>query len=188
MTSVLVDEIESSVVDAADHLLRTTGFCPPPSVHILAEDIDQPYVGFVSCRPFYRGADAAAAITDLGLLPSVLAATRLVVTWEDCDLRTALQVPGDTFPTAIVPLEADRTDHTLFWHPFDAQPGPRSEVGVPTLQPHWHQSVRYTNPQLLEPVAALLGLWRQVQRDDVERTASDLQRAGYTIRWANRTT
>jgi len=113
MTSVLVDEIESSVVDGADHLLRTAGFCPPPSAHILAEGTDQPYVGFISCRPFYRGADAAAAITDLGPLPSVLAATRLVVNWEDCDLRTALQVPGDTFPTAIVTLDADRTDHTL---------------------------------------------------------------------------
>ncbi|MFI8528271.1 hypothetical protein ACIGB8_27690 [Promicromonospora sukumoe] len=188
MTSVLVDEIASSVVDATDNLLRTTGFCPPPSVHILAEDTDQPYVGFISCRPYYRGADAAAAITGLGLLPSVLAATRLVVTWEDHDLRTALQVPGDTFPTAIVTLEADQNNHTLLWHAFDAQPGPLSEAGVPTVQPHWQQSVRYANPPLLEPIAALLDLWRQARRDDVEQTASGLQQAGYTIRWANPTT
>ncbi len=87
----LVDRIEEAARADADAALREAGGVPPPAVHILAEDLEQPYVGYLTCRPFSRGADAAAAIAELGELPSVLAATRLVVTWEAQDLNVALE-------------------------------------------------------------------------------------------------
>jgi hypothetical protein len=35
-------------------------------VHMFMDDLDPPYVGYVSCCPFYRGADAVQAIARLG--------------------------------------------------------------------------------------------------------------------------
>lgn len=186
MPTVNADGIRNAMVQAADQLMRRTGFCPPPSVHLLAEDMAQPHIGFITCRPFRRGDDAAAAITRLGLLPSVLKATRLVVTWEDCDLRTALQIPGDVFPTAIVTLEASLTEHTLTWHPFDVLLGPPSTFGVPTVIPQWQPVMVSTASTLLPPVAGLLDLWRQAQRHDIEQTARDLEQGGYRISWVAR--
>jgi hypothetical protein len=186
MTSpISTDGIRDSMVQVADDLLRQTGFCPRPMVHMFAEDLAQPYIGYVTCRDFMRGADAVDAIAGLGLLPSVLAATGLVVVWEDCDLRTALEMPGNSFATAIVTVEASFTEHTLTWHPFDVQIGPLSEAGLPTVQPQWKPILRYTNPVLLSPVTGLLDLWRQVRRDDIRQTALGLQQVGYTINWAN---
>jgi hypothetical protein len=49
----------------------------------------------------------------LGLLPSVLGATRLVIAWEDADLRAAPQVPGKHVESAIVTVEASFTDHMV---------------------------------------------------------------------------
>ncbi len=47
------------------------------TVHILVEDTEQPYAGYLTCRPFCRGEDAAAVVGVLGLSPAAMGVTRL---------------------------------------------------------------------------------------------------------------
>ncbi|MET9798711.1 hypothetical protein [Nocardiopsis alba] len=183
----LIETLSDMVLETSEELLREHGACLTPQVHILAEDMDQPYVGFISCRPFYRGADAATALAGLGRLPSVLMATRLLVAWEDCDLRTALELPGESFATGMVILDAGTEDHTLYWHPFDIEVGGASPHGIPTVIPHWGARARYENVPLLAPISALLDVWRQFHRDDdIQQTAIELQQAGYGLNMVQR--
>ncbi|MFF7247640.1 hypothetical protein ACFZBU_27470 [Embleya sp. NPDC008237] len=179
--SEIVEALTDSILHAGEVLLREHGACPRPQVHILAEDMDQPYVGFVTCRPFYRGADAANALAGLGLLPSVLMATRLVVAWEDCDLRTALEMPGEFFATGITVLDARFQEHTLRWYPYDVEWGDPSPYGIPTVVPGWRTPARYENVPLLAPIEALLDVWRTFRDDDIQQTATELQDAGYEL-------
>lgn len=166
-------------------MLRETGFCPRPQVHMFAEDMNNPYVGYMTCRYFYRGADAAEAIADLGLMPSVLAATRLIVLWEDCDLRTALEMRGESFATGLVVMDAQLDRHTLHWYPFAVEAGELSSFGVPTVIPRWGAPARFEGAELVAPVAMLLRTWREFRRDDIQRTAIDLQKNGYELHWAH---
>jgi hypothetical protein len=69
---------------------------------MFAEDMAQPYIGFVTCRQFYRGEDAVNAIGDLGMLPAVMKMTRLIIPWESSDLATALQQEGGRFPMGLM--------------------------------------------------------------------------------------
>ena len=57
-----------AVRNGTDAQLRANGGVMPPTVYILAEDLDQPYVGYLTCRPFYRGADASRATAKLVLV------------------------------------------------------------------------------------------------------------------------
>jgi hypothetical protein len=82
-----VDDLTSAVVTGADELLRAGASVPPITVQMFCADLDRPYVGFVSCRPFQRGRDAANAVGVLCRLPSVLAVTLVVVVWEYAELR-----------------------------------------------------------------------------------------------------
>ncbi|MEY9487745.1 hypothetical protein RKD26_003539 [Streptomyces calvus] len=182
----LVETLIDVVLETSDELLRSHGACPRPQVQILAEDMDQPYVGFVTCRPFYRGEDAASALADLGLFPSVLMATRLLVVWEDCDLRTALQLPGESFDTGVVILDASLETHTLNWYPFDVEVGDAGPHGIPTVVPHWRTPARFENVQLLAPIAELLEIWREFRHEDIQETAIELQRAGYEFSMVQR--
>ena len=100
-----------------DDLLRRAGVVLPPTVYVFAEDLDPPFVYSVQCRRFYRGADAAAAVAELGELPSALAASRLLVAWEEQDLKVALGLPADPDTTALVALDATLTDWTLHRRP-----------------------------------------------------------------------
>ncbi len=178
------DALPAVLLQASEAELRATGFCPQPQVHILAEDMEHSYIGYVVCRRFYRGADAASAIAGLGLLPSALMATRLIVVWENRDLRTALELPGEGFPTGIAVLDARLGGHILHWHPFDIEVTGTSSHGIPTIIPHWRPPVRYTDVELLVPIAALLEVWREFRNDDLQRMAIDLQEAGYELNWA----
>jgi len=162
--------------------MRDAGMMPPPAVHMLMDDLDPPYVGYVSCRPFYRGADAVQAIARLGTLPAALYATRLVFGWEHADLMTALEMPGDPFPTALVTVEATFTGHTLSWYPLDITWGPRGSVGVPTVRPTWGVPVVHDDTRLPAPVEAALARWRALSKADIEKTATKLQRDGYHVR------
>ncbi len=49
-------------------------------------------------QQFRQGTDAAVALSERGVLPSVLAATRLVVTWEAADPALTLTLPGAFLP------------------------------------------------------------------------------------------
>jgi hypothetical protein len=172
----LVDAVESGSVDLADAAVRGDGAVPPPAVHLLHKHVRQPYVGSVAARPFQRGADAAAAVTALGLLPSVVLATRVVVVWEYSDLCAALDLPGEPFPLGLVVLDADLMEHVVRWHPFQLRGDP--------VRPEWGPVVRHPGAQLPAPVAELLALWRELRRQDIAVTRAELEGAGFVVTWA----
>ena len=105
-----VDEVVDHIEDAARYgieaQLRADGGVMAPTVFILLKDLEQPFMGQLSCRRFYSGADAAAAVMTMGVLPAVMAATRLVVVWEAQDLNVALEAPVDSDGSALCVLDA----------------------------------------------------------------------------------
>ncbi|WP_035948546.1 hypothetical protein [Parafrankia sp. EUN1f] len=171
------------ILEASEETISQTGFCPQPQVHIFLEDMDAAYVGYVVSRRFYRGDDAASAIAALGVLPSVLMATRLIIAWEDSDLRTALELPGNGFATGMVLVDASFDRHVLRWHPFRAEAAPAGSAARARVT--WATPARYENVPLLAPIEALLAVWREFRGDDLERTALELQQAGYEVNWAS---
>ncbi|WP_300008267.1 hypothetical protein [Pseudonocardia sp.] len=172
----LIDAVESGSLDLVNAALLRGGAVPPPAVHLLHKHLRQPYVGSVAARPFRRGADAAAAVTALGLLPSVVLATRVVVVWEYSDLCAALDLPGGPFPLGLVVLDADLVDHVVRWHPFQLRGDP--------VRPKWGPVVRHPGAQLPAPVAELLALWRELRRQDIAETRAELEGAGFAVTWA----
>lgn len=186
----IVEELPAILLDAAAAELRQTGFYPRPQVHMFAEDMANPYIGYIVCRPFYRGDDAVTAIANLGLLPSVMGVTRLLTLWEDRDLRTALEMPGSAeAATGISLLDAQPDGHTLHWHPFDAEPTGVAQHGpyqVQTINPRWRKPAQFKNVQLLRPISNLLGTWREPRQNDIQQTAVGLQDAGYELNWVTR--
>jgi len=178
----LVSGIERAACDALDEALREAGVVFPPTVHVLAEDRDPPHVGFVTCRPFYRGADAADAITELGVLPAALRASRLLVTWEAQDLNVALAVRGDPETTALAALDATLHGHAISWYPFRLGAGRGREV----LTPQWGRAVRLPDAPLPGPVESLLHEWRHGTRRDATDVVRRLESAGHRVRWVAR--
>jgi hypothetical protein len=176
-----VCRIAAAARGALEVTVGEVGAVPPPTVHILAEDLDQPYIGRVGCRPFFRGADAAGAVTGLGELPSVLAATRLVVTWEAQDLTVALGDAADQDATALVVLDATLTGHTMHAHPLRMF---LDEHGRGTAE--WGTAVELPDRPLPEPIAGLLAVWREWRDEDLDATARRAQAAGYRTVWAQR--
>ncbi|MDX3191240.1 hypothetical protein PV458_22760 [Streptomyces sp. MN03-5084-2B] len=186
----IADELPAILLDAAAAALRQTGIYPRPQVHMFAEDMENPYIGYIVCRPFYRGDDAVTAIAGLGLLPSVMGLTRLLVLWEDRDLRTALEMPGSAeAATGMSLLDARPDGHTLRWHPFEAEPTGVAQHGpyqVQTVNPRWRKPARFEDVPLLRPISDLLAIWRELRRDDIQRTAIGLEKAGYEMHWISR--
>lgn len=185
-----VDRLAESAVMATDAGLREAGMVPPPSVHVLVAGLDPPYVGYLTCRQFYRGADAAAAVASMGLLGSMLGASRLVVTWENADLCTALELPGDDgFPAGVMAVDADRNGHVLRWHPMRMHPGPLSRAGAQTIAPEWGPRDRTRSAALPVPVANLLAIWREPRAwpdTDVISMYARMEVGGYSMRWVQR--
>jgi hypothetical protein len=181
MDTAWVDRIEAAARGAFEGTVSELGVVPPPTLHILAEDLDQPYVGRVVCRPFYRGADAGAAIAGLGELPSVLAATRLVITWEAQDLVVALGGVADPDATALVVLNATLAGHVVHWYPVRMD---LDEHGVVAVD--WGVPAQLHDPPLHAPIADLLSVWREWRDEDIDATARRVQAAGYRTVWAQR--
>ena len=178
--------VDGVSVELTDQLLRETGMVPPPTLHILSRLLAEPYIGKVSTRPFYRGLDAEVAVTGLGLLPSLLLATHVVVVWEYADLCTALELPGEAFSTGLVVLEASMDAHVVRWHPFRMHFGPLSAVGLPTVRAEWGESARMPDAPLPAAVVELLAVWRSWQGGDHRATSAELERAGFHVWWAPR--
>lgn len=168
--------------------MERTGFVSKPMLHVFMEDLEQPYVGFVNTREFYRGDDAKAAVTRLGLLPSALAATRVLIMWENADLLTAIEQPGKSFAPAMVSVEATFTTHTLTWHPYTFTIGPPSpEFGTPTVIPQWQEPQQHPNAALPECIADAIDMWREIRQDDIDLTTQFLQREGFGVNFVRRT-
>jgi hypothetical protein len=174
--------VADAAVATAERLMREAGMMPLPTAHMFMDDVDPPYVGYVATRPFYRGSDAADAIRRLGELPAALYATRLLLVWEHADLYTALQMPGDAFPTALVTVEATLSAHTLIWRPFTFVWGPTGSLGTPTVIPAWGTPVTFRNGALPAPIGAAIDRWRQLNSGEIEPVAAALQRAQFQVK------
>jgi hypothetical protein len=95
--SPIAEQVRSVLLNAADSMFRKGGFCPVPQIHVLAEDMEQPYLGHIHTRPYYQGQDAAKAISELGMFPTALGATRVLAVWDNLDIYGGAEViPIDT--------------------------------------------------------------------------------------------
>lgn len=175
-------------VATADRLLREAGTVPPPTVHMFMDDLDQPYVGYISTRPFYQGADAARAIARLGELPAAMYANRLLLVWENADLRTALRAVGEAFDPALVTVEATFTSHTLTWHPYTIKVGRKGIFGFATVKPTWGRPVTHQDCALPAPIRDVLTRWRALGGDEIETTITALAKEGFNVRLVSRET
>lgn len=185
----MVDRLDSVAVDTADQMIQEAGLVPPPSVHLLLDEVDPPYLGYVRSREFHRGEDAARAVTGLGLFGSLFGVSRMVVSWEYCDLAVALEEPdADAAPMGIVVLDATPIGHTVRWHPMRLHAGPVVE-GVQTVRPEWGEVRRYENGDLPRPVESMLRVWRtpNTMSDlEISATCAEMEAGGYSVRWVER--
>jgi len=188
-----VDEVVDHIEDAARYgieaQLRADGGVMAPTVFILLEDLEQPFMGQLSCRRFYSGADAAAAVMTMGVLPAVMAATRLVVVWEAQDLNVALEAPVDPDGSALCVLDAPLVPPSVLRrHPMrlrHAVPG-----GSLVIVPEWGTPDRLHSPVLPDSIEQLLHVWREGWELSTGEVVNDmtirLETAGYRMAWAAR--
>ena len=188
-----VDQLDDTAVSVTDAMLRAGGGVPVPTVHVLVEGLDPPYVGKLACRQFYRGRDAHAAVAVMGLFGSMLGASRLVLTYEHADMARAWQDPGaEGAPTGVVVVDAARDlreGHTIRWHPARLAGGADIEAGGPVVVPSWGPPARHPGGRLPDAVAELLAVWREPRgwedREFVQVLAGWNQ-GGYVTRWIQR--
>lgn len=185
-----VDQLDTIAVDTLDTVLREIGMVQPPTVHLLLDGLNPAYLGYLTCRAFYRGSDAAAAVAMMGLAGSMLTATRLVITWENADMCTAFQtLDPDESPTGVVVVDADQHSHTMRWHPMRMHAGPVTREGAHTVLTEWGASQMYRDGRLPEPVADLLTVWRTPRTwadTDMIKTYVSMDTGGYSMRWIQR--
>lgn len=191
-TAELVNVLAGSALAGGEAMLREAGMYPSPSVHLIDERAGTRYLGYVACRPFYRGEDAARAVVALGVLAGVAGATRLVVAWENDDMCTALELPEPDggFALGFVIVDAGRGGHVVRWHPFCAVAGPPTSFSpdLGSVIPEWGREVRRPNGRLLAPFAELLATWRAQPASPAEVAAyvEAMESAGYRLRWTVR--
>jgi hypothetical protein len=154
--------------------MELTAMLPRPQVHMFVDDLDQPYVGYIETRDFYRGEDAARAISGLGYPPSTLPASRLLMVWEHADLLTALELPAPVHESALAFLDATVDDHRINWYPYTASLGSRSRLDLT-----WGQPRTLQRPTLPAPIAEALAIWRQFIPEDFEAMVATLTQNGY---------
>lgn len=186
-----VDQLDDTAVHVVDQMLREVGMVQPPTLHFLREGLDPPYLGYLTCRQFYRGEDAAQAVRAMGLVGSMLGASRLVVTWENADLCTALELPGaEEVQTGVVVVDADRAGHVLRWHPLVLRVGTPNSVGAPTARAEWGRAVTYPRDvELPAPVSDLLWAWRAERvwsEGEFLAALGGMEQGGYSMRWVTR--
>ncbi|GAA3607316.1 hypothetical protein GCM10022223_24130 [Kineosporia mesophila] len=172
----IVAQLRSATLKTLSTIVVPTGVVPPPTLHMFMEDMDQPYAGYVSTRPFYRGEDAARAIARLGQLPATMMASRILLTWEAEDMMLALN-SKTRVPSSLDTVEATFTGHVLHRHPLDYQ-----FLGNQVRSVHWRPTERFVNASLPEPIEAALDWWRQLDTSSkIEETVHRLEMDGYGI-------
>jgi hypothetical protein len=177
----IVPEMPRLLIEASKGELYATGAVPRPQVHMFAEYTPNKYIGYMVCRRFYRGHDAATAIGDLGVLPSVMKMTRLMILWESGDLATALDRSEGPFPMGLMLVDATLKRHTLHQHPFDAVPTGQVVDGVPAVRLEWETPRRSEGARLPDPIARLLRTWREPRDDDPMKTQIAFEQSGYEL-------
>lgn len=188
-TRVLVDTMKRIALEAAVDTFGT-GYCMAPQVHMFYEPEDE-YVGYVSCRPYYRGQDAQTAIEHLGVIAAAMCATRLLVVWEESDLRTSLYGPANEHPNGVALLEVSLTDHELSWRPFRYLNGYGQAPGMnANFDISWGEPSVQSNVTLMPVVRNLMQAWRLqfIGKHGpawTEDTLNAASAAGYDIRVAH---
>lgn len=185
--------IQDAIVHAAAGSL-STGVAPQPQIHVIDETLEPAYVGYVMCRPYYRGQDATAAISHLGSIAAAMCATDLVVAWEESDLRTSvLGGNPEDHPRGIAVLGAPSrpSSHTLLWHPFHyyTSDGTPEYPSNPALSIAWGQPSRNPEAPLPESVRSLLHSWRTpipFGPNGIKRTLTEAVNDGYEIHLTKR--
>ncbi len=184
MAEVAVDVIsavEQACLAGADAALRSGGFVPEPQVHMLIDDWDQPYVGYVRTRRYRQGDDAERAVVRLGAAPAAIMATRVVLVWEHSDLCTSLHGPGE-YRHGLAVLEASLTGgHTLRWHPVTLHVDPVLVSGLPRVDPEWGAPVTVPHAVLPSVIDTLLRTWHGLQGDDPEGVLDELVAEGFSV-------
>ena len=174
--SPFVDAVRKGLLTAAKTALRERAQILPPQVHLFVDDPYPNYVGHVLPPVFNQGADAAWAVRGLGLLPSALPASRVLVVWENADLLTALHPTRPVSERALVVLDATVDDHSVTWYPFEIAPG----LSLP-VEARWGEA-QYANRLVLpEPISDLLSTWREFLSEEFTRAISALEGLGYTF-------
>ncbi|MFK4298550.1 hypothetical protein ABH924_003721 [Arthrobacter sp. GAS37] len=171
---VVTIAVNAAVLASTEILAQ--GICPRPQVHLFFDGEQTSYDGFVVCRPYYPGADAMSAISELGTLAASLYATRVMVVWEEADLQCSLAIPGN-HAMALTTLTADYTNHELVRRPLTPahEVSPTGLIGaVPGGRPETS-----TNTRLPAPIAQLLSNWRSLDGPHVETIVGQMQSAGY---------
>ncbi|CPW42266.1 Uncharacterised protein [Mycobacteroides abscessus subsp. bolletii] len=189
-----VATLKATMVQAAKESSLPRGVLPRPQIFVLQEGQDPALLGYAICRPYKRGADAAAAIAGLGHLASAMPGDHLLVFWEEADIRASLLGPSDDHPNGLAVLEASRSgqapQNTLSWHPFDFDVMGYERGGLPRLNIRWQQTSVSRNPPLLGPIEHLLATWRRSEIANADVAAQAIQTAqdsGYEIALTKRT-
>lgn len=191
---VIVETLMEASREGTEAALRAGGALLAPQVHVLDERLDMPYLGYLTCRPFYRGNDVVTAMGQMGLFPAMLGASRVMVAWEHRDLSVALNLPdAERAPTGHVAVDAHRDGgHLLHWHPYQEQDGPPGPGGLPSVIPLWGEPTLHHDVELPNPAAALLAVWRRYDGDwsdaSLLDTAARFDENGYRTRWVTRPT
>lgn len=190
-TQAIVETMMEASRTGMEAALREAGALMRPQVHLLRDELEQPYLGYASSRPFYRGRDVVTALRGLGELGSLTGATRLVIMWEHQDLCVALEEPRAVDePNAHVALDAHRDGgHVLRWLPFSLHAGPTAQDGFPTVFPEWGEPTWHRDVTLPTAVTALLAMWRVPRGWTSAAQGSvldQMEERGYTMRWVRR--
>jgi hypothetical protein len=181
----VISAVEQACLAGADAAMRSGGFVPEPQVHMLIDDWDQPYVGCVRSRPYRQGVDAVKAITRLADAPAAIMATRVVLVWEDADLRVSLHGPGE-YANGLVVVDAELLgEHTLRWHPVTLQIDGVAADGLPDVRPKWGTPATVHNAVLPPIMAAVLNTWRAL-KGDPDTIFGELIAEGFPVRIMDR--
>ena len=151
---------------------------------MLDETLDQPYVGYVLCRPYYGGQDAASAIAHLRRIAAALCASRLLVVWEESDLRTSIVGPSENHPNGLAVLDATFTAHALTWYPFRYDVTGHRPSGGANLQVSWGRRTSQADVSPPNPIPRVLSSWRLPEpfgTDGVEHTITKALDSGNEI-------
>lgn len=188
--SEAMQAVAESAFVAATEVLLTRGLAPAPEVFVFNRLDSQPLVGSITCRPFYRGNDAATAIAHLGEIAAAVAGTDLLAFWEEFDLRTALWGPSAEHPNGFVLLHVSDWGHDVTWFPFESTIQGWDSTGLPRVQiDRGEPSGPARDAVLPAPMHQLCERWRkgmvslslQASRSTITQAARD----GYDIAFAH---
>jgi hypothetical protein len=177
--TVVVNTIERVSLAAADDVLRHTGDCLRPQVHLVVNSRPNPYLGHVATRPYREGRDAAAAIARLGAPAAAVRATQVVLIWEEQDLWVSLLGPGG-YPTGMAVVIATTTGHVLHWHPAVFHLVSHGRRKAPTIWPQWGPVETVDNAELPHVITDALDRWRAFA-DDGPHMFEELAADGYRV-------